>query len=115
MRINKQDYNNVTVIELNGELDSDSAELFRDTIINIADNVSVKNIAAVVLDMNNIGFIDSEGLENLLWARDYCNENCCAIRLAGLSENCEKILEVTRLSNQFDRYAELSEAVKSCI
>jgi len=33
--------------------------------------------------------------------------------LAGLDENCAKILEVTRLENEFDRYAELAEAVKS--
>jgi hypothetical protein len=33
--------------------------------------------------------------------------------LAGLDENCAKILEVARLENEFDRYAELAEAVKS--
>jgi hypothetical protein len=33
--------------------------------------------------------------------------------LAGLDENCAKILEITRLENEFGRYAELTEAVKS--
>lgn len=109
MRIKTQDYNNVTVIELQGELDGDFAELLRNTI---SDCITT-NKTGIVLDMRAVGFIDSKGLEQLLWARDYCNENKRGIRIAGLDENCTKILEITRLENEFDRYAELSEAVKS--
>lgn len=123
MKVKTQDYNNVTVVELQGELDSDSAELFQETITDIIgsgpceeeQNDSHRRVhkTGIVLDMSNAGFIDSEGLEGLLWARDYCSENNCQLRLAGLDENCAKILEVTRLENEFDRYTELAEAVKS--
>jgi len=109
MKIKTQNYNDVTVIEMQGELDYDAVELFRSTIIEIVG----ESRTGIVLDMTNLGFIDSEGLEQLLWARDYCNENNSQLRLAGLDENCGKILEVTRLENEFDRHAELSEAVKS--
>lgn len=63
--------------------------------------------------MTETGFIDSQGLETLLWARDHCIESDCQLRLAGLDENCSKILEVTRLKNEFDTYDELAGAVKS--
>jgi len=109
MKVRTQDYNDVTVVELQGELDSDFTELFQNTITNI---IATRKVG-IVLDMSDVGFIDSEGLERLLWARDYCDQNNCQLRLAGLDENCEKILEITRLENEFDRYAELSEAVKS--
>ena len=109
MKVRTQDYNDVTVVELQGELDSDFTELFQNTITNI---IATRKVG-IVLDMSDVGFIDSEGLERLLWARDYCDQNNCQLRLAGLDENCEKILELTRLENEFDRYAELSEAVKS--
>ena len=109
MKVRTQDYNDVTVVELQGELDSDFTELFQNTITNI---IATRKVG-IVLDMSNVGFIDSEGLERLLWARDHCDQNNCQLRLAGLDENCEKILEITRLENEFDRYAELSEAVKS--
>ena len=33
--------------------------------------------------------------------------------LAALDENCEKILEITRLQDEFDRHTELAEAVRS--
>ena len=109
MKIRTQDYNDVTVVELQGDLDGDSAELFQNAITDII----AKRKTGIVLDMSAIGFIDSQGLEQLLWARDYCNESKHELRLAGLDENCVKILEVTRLENEFDRYAELSQAVKS--
>ncbi|MHC4120013.1 MAG: STAS domain-containing protein [Planctomycetota bacterium] len=109
MRLKTQDYNDVTVVELHGDLDADVVEIFHNAVIEIVTEPRV----GVVLDMSGVGFIDSQGLEQLLWARDYCNENTRELRLAGLDENCERILEVTRLSNEFDHYAELTEAVKS--
>jgi anti-anti-sigma factor len=109
MKIKVQDYNDVTVVELQGELDGDVAELFQNTITDIVK----KRKTGVVLDMSGVGFIDSSGLEQLLWARDHCNQNKREMRLAGLDENCMRILEITRLTNEFDHYAELAEAVKS--
>ena len=109
MKIKIQDYNDVTVVELQGELDGDSSELFEK---NITDIIS-QNKSNIVLDMSGVGFVDSKGLEDLLWARDYCNHNRREIRIAGLDENCRRILEITRLDNEFDQYVELAEAVKS--
>lgn len=109
MKVKTQDYNDVTVVELQGELDADFTEPLKNTIIDIV----IKRKAGIVLDMNAVGFIDGQGLELLLWARDYCSQNKCELRLAGLDENCAEILEITRLENKFDHYAELAEAVKS--
>lgn len=109
MKVKIQDYNNVTVIELQGELDSDVSELFKNTITDVI----AKRRTSIVLDMSGIGFIDSQGLEQLLWTRDYCNQNKRGLRLAGLDENCMRIMEITRLDNVFEHYAELTEAVKS--
>ena len=111
MKVKIQDYNNATVVELQGELDGDDTELFQTTITDII----AKNKAGVVLDMSGTGFIDGEGLEQLLWARDYCNQNKRELRLAGLDENCMRILEITRLEKEFNHYADLAEAVKSFV
>ena len=111
MKIKTQDYDNATVVELQGALDADFTELFQNTISSIIAN----HKSGIVLDMHDVGFIDSQGLENLLWARDYCSKKKRELKLAGLDENCSKILEITRLENEFDRYDELSEAVKSFV
>ena len=73
MRVKTQVYDDITVDELQGELDRDFVELFGNTITDI---IAARK-AGIVLDMTDVGFIDSEGLERLLWARDYCNENNC--------------------------------------
>jgi len=109
MKLKTQDYNDVTVVELHGDLDADVVELFQNAITDIV----TKRKLGVVLDMSGVGFIDSQGLEQLLWTRDYCNENMRELRLAGLDENCARILEITRLANEFACYAELAEAVRS--
>ncbi|MHC4075995.1 MAG: STAS domain-containing protein [Planctomycetota bacterium] len=109
MKINKQDYGEVTVVELQGDLDVDSIEQLQNTINEMVG----PNRKGIVLDVSTVGFIDSKGLELLLWARDYSDQNNCQFRLAGLDENCSKILEITRLEKEFDCYAELTEAVKS--
>ena len=111
MKIKKQDYNDVTVVELQGELDGDVIETFKNNIVDIIS----KNKEKIVLDMSGVVFIDSLGLEQLLWIRDYCDQNRRELRLAGFDENCMRILEITRLENEFDHYAELTEAVKSFV
>ena len=109
MKIKTQDYENFTVVQLQGEFDSDSADQFQDSVTDIV----TKHNAGIALDMAEVKFIDSQGLERLLWARDYCSENNCQLRLVGLNETCKKILEITRLQEEFDSYSQLEEAVKS--
>lgn len=109
MRIRWQDYNDVTVVELQGEVDGELVEPLRGAVTEIAGNQR----AGVVLDLSDVSFLDSQGLELLLWVRDYCRQNKIQLRLAGLDENCRKILEITRLQDEFDCHAELAEAVKS--
>lgn len=111
MRIRTQDYNDVTIVELQGDLDADLTELLQNEITGIVK----KHKVGIVLDLSTVGFIDSQGLELLLWVRDHCRKNKAQLRLAGLDENCSRILEVTRLEKEFDRYTELAEAVKSFV
>ncbi len=109
MKISTQNYHDVTVIELQGEVDADLADGLRDTVTEMVAGRRTR----IVLDMSNVGSIDGQGLELLLWVRDYCREHKTQLRLAGLEENCEKILEITRFQFEFDHHAELAEAVKS--
>jgi len=111
MKIQTQEYDEVIVVTLQGDLNADAGEMFQDTLSQII----AAGKKGVVLDMSGVGFIDGPGLEKLLWARDYCHANHCQLKLAGLDENCEKILEITRLGNEFDRYVELAKAVKSFV
>ena len=109
MRISTQDYSDITVVELGGEFTSEFVSFFEDSV----QNVISRGQKGIVLDMSNVGFIDSAGLESLLELRDGCHEGGRALKLAAMEENCAKILEVTRLSHEFDTYEDLAQAVKS--
>lgn len=109
MKINQQDYNDVTVVELHGEFIEEYDKLFTDTMSELVG----KGRKGVVLEVSKMPFIDSVGLEKLLWLKDYCHEHHCHLKMTGLDDNFSKILEITRLDSDFDKHAELSEAVKS--
>lgn len=111
MQVKTQSYNDVTVVELQGELAQETIKLFQDA----TSSVIAAGATGMVIDMTKVGFVDSLGLEELLRLRDYCRENGCQLKLAGLEENCEKILEITRLAPYFDIYDELANAVKSFV
>jgi len=122
MKVKTQDYDDITVVQFQGELTADFVEIFRNTCSNVVARTrksgpkGKKTTASglgIVIDMSKVGFIDSQGLEQLLWLRDFAAQNGCELRLAGLDENCARILAITRLAEKFDRYAELTEAVKS--
>ena len=109
MKIKTQDYNEVTVVDLHGEFTAEFVKSFEDIAVEIVH----KKRSWIVLDVSSVTFMDSRALEKILWLRDYCIQNNCQLKLAGLDENCSKILEVTRLHPQFDIYEELATAVKS--
>ena len=111
MKIKTHDYNSVIVLELQGELESDSAEYFEQSILQVIS----KKTQRIVLHMAEVDFIDSIGLSKLLWAKEACSEKKCQFRLACLTENCLKILEITGLANELATSTELSEAVKSFV
>jgi len=66
-----------------------------------------------VLDLQNTTFVDSKGLELLLWMQEQCDERMGQLRLCNPDENCRKILNVTRLEGRFDIFSDVSEAVKT--
>jgi len=111
VKIETQHYNDVVVLELQGEFTAESNKPFQDTVTSIV----ASGAKGIVLDMSAVVFIDSVSLEQLLWLRDYCRENNRQLKLAGLDEHCSTILRITRLEPQFDAYDELAEAVKSIV
>lgn len=111
MTVDVQRNGNVIVVQLAGDLSKEACGQLQTTISSTLS----EDRAALVLDMSQIGFIDSKGLELLLWARDTCRVSRVQFRLVGLGAHCRKILEVTRLTQEFHCADELSEAVQTLV
>ena len=109
MNIRCEDYDHVTVVALGGEFTADSTDVF---LRQIEERLERK-VRFFVVDLQQTIFIDSKGLESLLWLQEQCDEHLGQVRLCKPDETCRKILNVTRLDGRFDVFADLTEAVKT--
>jgi anti-sigma B factor antagonist len=67
----------------------------------------------VVLNLSEVAFIDSAGLEFLVRHNREFSERGLKLKLSGLSEITEKIMSLTRLIQRFEIYPDTSTAVRS--
>ena len=77
------------------------------------DHIDQRRIIDFVIDFKNSAFIDSEGLEGLLWMKRRCEDCSARSSSSNLDENCRKILEITRLDHRFECQDDLPTALKT--
>jgi len=109
MNVSCEEYDQVAVICVDGELSADTLEIFRTTI---TDNLQ-EDHNRLVINFEKVSFIDSQGLEALLWVKQQCEQNGGQVKLACLDDIATKILMMTRLDRQFDIHEQVIDAVRS--
>ena len=110
MPIKSDDYGNVCVMSLPGDF---VGELTKELKGSAEQRIEQRRQADFVIDFEKTDFIDSEGLETLLWLKRRCEDLFGQIKLVNLDENCRKILEITRLEHRFECHADLAAALKT--
>ena len=109
MKLTYEDYDDLSVLALRGDLNSDQSDQFRRAILERID----ANIRDFVIDATSLEFVDSKGLESLLWLQEQVAERLGQIRLACVQDNVKQILDITRLAARFDRHEDVDAAIKS--
>lgn len=109
MKMSHENYDQLTVMTLKGDLNAESSDEFR----RVTQARFGENVRDVVLDLSSVEFVDSKGLETLLWLQEQCGERLGQVRLAATAESVMKILEITRLLPRFDTHADVDTAIKS--
>jgi len=109
VKIEAQKYNDVMVLQLQGEFTGETLK----SLETETSNAFASKVSGIVMEMSKVTIMDSLALEYLLDLGEKCRDNTRQLKIAGLDETCTKILELTRLLPQFDTYTELTEAVKS--
>ena len=109
MNVRCEDYDHVTVVSVAGEFNADATENFRKQI----DERLERKVRFFVIDLQQTNFVDSKGLESLIWVQEQCDERLGQVRLCNPDDTCRKILQVTRLDGRFDVFADVTEAVKT--
>jgi anti-anti-sigma factor len=104
------EYGQVCVIALHGDFVGPAAEQVQKTIDQ---RLKDRRSSNFVIDFEGSRFISSEGLETLLALRRRCEERRGQVRLAGLDDNCRKILQITRLDHHFECHPDVATALKA--
>lgn len=111
MKIEVQIQNQIAILQLQGEFTVESLKSFEEAL----SNARAAHPRGLLLDMSRVILMDSAALEQLLTLYEECRQQNQPLKLAGLDETCQKILEITRLLPRLDTYADLSEAMKSFV
>lgn len=109
MEIREQKHGAVTALQPKGPIIEDDADRLRDRLLE----VRAKSLGRLVLDLANVPFVDSRGLEALLDVTDELAKGGQSLRLCGENEVLREILELTDLASSFEHYDDVNSAVRS--
>jgi anti-anti-sigma factor len=109
MKLSYEDHDTITVLKISGDLTADQVDAFRRSCLDRFE----AGIQHVVLNMEHMSFIDSAGLEALLWILETAGEQGGQLRLVRPDPIVDKILEISRLDKRFNIHDTIESAAKS--
>ncbi len=99
-----------TVLEASGRLRAgDPVELLMDA----AQSAVAGGDKLVLIDMQDVGYIDSIGIETLLEIHKKLIAASGRLMLCGLRKNVDELMQITRLSTVFEIHPDEATALKS--
>ena len=110
MPVKCEEYSQVCVMEIHGDFTAEAAGQAKKAL---DDHVDQRRIVDFVVDFQKTPFVDSDGLEALLWMKRRCEDLFGQFKIVNLDENCRKILELTRLDHRFECHGDLPTALKT--
>ncbi len=109
MKLSYEDHETITVLKLSGDLTADQIDAFRRSCQERFE----AGIRHIVLDLEHTTFIDSAGLEALLWIIDEASGRGGQLRIVRPDPTVSKILEISRLARRFNVHETIESAAKS--
>jgi anti-sigma B factor antagonist len=109
----KTEYNGkIAVIEIRGSLVGDNVtDSFR---ASVTDFIEQGN-KSLIINLGKVDYMNSSGIGAIISARTNYAKNGGEIKLAGLSNNVQNLLVVTKLIDIFDVYDTMDEAIDSFV
>jgi len=77
------------------------------------DEARIDCMGRIVLDMEQVPYVDSGGLESLMDISDQMAESGKALKMCGVNETVRQVLEVTNLAVLFEYYEDANTATRS--
>jgi anti-sigma B factor antagonist len=119
LEIKEKELHGITILELSGRLVLGQESMdFRGKIKEVLEKSDwIKEKwgwnTRIVLDLGNLGFVDSAGLGALIAARTSSQNRGAGMKLANLTKKMRDALTITKLVTVFDVYDSVDAAVNS--
>ncbi|MEA4890106.1 MAG: STAS domain-containing protein [Clostridiaceae bacterium] len=110
MNIKETKKNKVTVLVVEGRIDSTTSAELEKKLISLIETDGVKDIA---MDFTAMDYISSAGLRVLLMAAKKAGKLGGKAVLAGLNANVKEVFDISGFSNILSIYTSQEEAVKA--
>lgn len=104
--IKSQRDGDVCAVVLDGEIDVYTAPRLKEELVSVVES----GCPNVIVDMQNVGFIDSSGLGVLVSVLRRARERDGVVRIVCTRENILKIFRITGLDKVFPIFSDLAEA-----
>jgi anti-anti-sigma factor len=111
MKIDVLRMGSVTVVSPRGAIAQDDVDEFAAT----AENVRKKTNGRMVIELSQVPYFDSRGIEVLWDLADQQREAGHPMRIAAVPELCREIFELTQLSAHLDMFDSPESAVRSLL
>ncbi|MFA6133701.1 MAG: STAS domain-containing protein [Phycisphaerae bacterium] len=110
MQVAAESYGHAVILNIKGELTEDCLVAFKQAVDH---QLAGNGIVDLILNMEQVPFIDSASLECLMDLQDQLAQRMGQVKLTNCDENIRKILEITHLLTYFEVLDTAAEAVKS--
>lgn len=110
LKITNREVDGVSVLALEGRIVlGEESNALRESVKSLL----AKNKKQIVLNMDNVTYIDSAGLGTLVAAHHSARSQDASLRLCNLGSKFQEVLQVTKLLTVFDVYDSEAAAVQS--
>lgn len=110
LKMTNREVDGVAVVELEGRIVlGEESNALRERVKSLLANGQRK----IVLNMDNVTYIDSAGLGTLVAAHHSARSQGAALKLSNLGSKFQEVLQVTKLLTVFEVYDSEAAAIRS--
>ena len=109
MNVKLEESNGIAVCAIEGDINSSTSPELRKHF----DEVIGKKISNIVIDMNQVGYIDSSGIATFVEGLKKFKASGGKFKLLSLQEKVKSVFEITKLDKLFEIYSDKESAISS--
>ncbi len=110
MKILEERKDDIVILRINEDINFENAGEIKKFIVNLAEQ---EKVVKFIIDLENVGFIDSSGLGTLVSSYTFLKKLNGVLKIVNVNDNIAELFHLTRLDSFFEVYSDLDQAIAS--